>query len=130
LGKTRKYEDLDLQEESKNFESVEEPEVITEPTTGPEPKQEKADSFFGSVVYVGPSFIDSRLIQYTVFKIDNGLPDWILALQKACPALKGLFVPVGKIAQSRMEIQQAGSGLAQLCAIVTKWLKEDYGNGL
>lgn len=70
---------------------------------GPLPKQE-------IVMYIGPDIPGAK--QNTVF--NNGLPDALKEKVKEHPVFRSLVVPVEKLAQARVELENRGSALSVL----------------
>lgn len=58
-----------------------------------------------TVIYAGPSI--KNLQQYTIF--NNGIPSILKEDIKACPAIKGLIVPVAKLAETEARMIQQGT---------------------
>jgi len=63
------------------------------------------------VTYLGPD-IKNVAVNGTTYT--NGLPDALSEIVKAVPAIKGLFVPVSKLAASSVAIATEGSALNTL----------------
>ncbi len=62
------------------------------------------------VMYIGPDIPGAK--QNTVF--NNGLPDALKEKIKEHPVFRSLIVPVGKLAQARVELEKKGSALSVL----------------
>ena len=75
------------------------------------------------VVYVGPTLKQGLLARFSVFK-DGEFPEAIKTLREKSPALRGLFVPVEKLADARRRITAKGDILHTYAARLSTELKE------
>lgn len=72
-----------------------------------------------AVVYIGPRLPNGKLGQYNIFR-EGVLPAYLEKLVKEVPALKVLFVPASKLADSQRKLADSSSVLATRFAEVRK----------
>ena len=77
----------------------------------------------GAVVYVGPSIQHGLLPAHTIFK-DGTFPPAVQALRDKSPALRGLFLPVSRLADARIRIRKKGDILNTFASRLKDELKE------
>ena len=75
------------------------------------------------VIYIGPTLDRGLLVQFAVFK-DGEFPEAIEKLRAKSPALRGLFIPVESLADSRRRINTRGDILHAYAARLALELKE------
>ena len=59
-------------------------------------------------IYIGPSIRNGLLRQNTVFK-DGQIPRHLRQLFDGSPALRGLVVPVGELAEAKIAMKKKGT---------------------
>lgn len=69
-------------------------------------------------IYIGPNLPGQPLAQFQVFR--NGIPKFVDTIAERSPEIRGLFIPVGKLAAARKRLAQRGTREQQLFAAVRK----------
>lgn len=68
------------------------------------PRTNKTHSKKEKLIYIGPN-----LIQLTKYTVLDEIPKHIEDLTKKCPAIKKLFVPIEKLAESEQRAKRKGT---------------------
>lgn len=69
-------------------------------------------------IYIGPNLPGQPLAQFQVFK--GGIPKFVDAIADRSPEIRGLFIPVSKLAAARKRLAQRGTREQQLYGAVRK----------
>ncbi len=74
----------------------------------------------GPVIYCGPTLPGGVLMQFAVYQ---GMPAYLQATIKACPAIQRLIVPVEKLNVTLARMQEKGSAEHTWAAEITAYIQ-------